>query len=340
MPDQNDFMIVVGASAGGVKAVGQVLSSLSPGINAAIGVVIHLSSSGGHQWLLSRLQALTELPCQIAAEDTPVEKGHVYIAPSDSHMIIGKDRITLGRGPMEGRWRPSIDVSLRSAAVAWNSHCIGVILTGLLDDGVSGMNAVKNCGGLCIVQDPSEAEFPDMPLAVLKNVGPDHCVRLEEIAPILEEQTSRVLAQVSVPEVFRREAALAEQTAISLDKVQEIGRHTTYSCPDCGGGLWEIKNGDLCHFRCHIGHSYTEMELLQDQVRNIENTLWVALRMMEERRHLLTNLADKEKERGRAVLSGGHYERAEEMRRHIMRLKELLFSQQLIPPDAGAEELL
>jgi two-component system chemotaxis response regulator CheB len=328
MLERNGFMIVIGASAGGLNAIGELLSFLSPDINAAIGIVIHTPSQGSNAWVVPRLQKHTSLPCRLATDRLPLEKGVIYLAPANYHLLVKEDKLLLGRGPMEGRWRPSIDTGFRSAAASWDSHCIGIILTGLLDDGTSGMAAIKNCGGLCIVQDPAEAEYPDMPLSVLRNIEPDHCVPLSGMVSILEERTSSRIEHTAVPDAIQKEAALSEQAAASIGALAEMATHSVYTCPDCGGGLWQMKNGSLCHYRCHIGHTYTEWELMAGQLRGIENTLWVALRMMEERRNLLTNLSEKEKDRGQRDLSGSHDERAGEMTQHIERLKEVLFDQQ------------
>jgi two-component system chemotaxis response regulator CheB len=333
MTENNDFMIVIGASAGGITAVCEVLSRLDPGIDASIGIVIHLSPQSTTDWLLLRMRECTRLDCMIATDRMPLRKGCVYIAPANYHMIVEEKMILLGQGPMEGRWRPSINVTFRSAAVARNSHCIGIILSGLLDDGVSGMNAIRNCGGYCIVQDPGQAQYPDMPLSVLGNMEVDQTLCLEDIPSNLEDRIKEDPGPAPVPEVIRREAALSQQAATDIDSLKEIGKDTVYSCPDCGGGLWEIKNGGLGHYRCHIGHSYTEKELSQGQAKAIENTLWIALRMMEERRYLLASLSEKESERGQKHLSEAHHERAEEMRMHIGRLKELLFSHADKNPD-------
>jgi two-component system chemotaxis response regulator CheB len=329
MWQKDGFLIVIGASAGGMNAIRQLLSGLSPDINAAVCIVLHLSPKSDSEPFAERLQKSTVMPCMIAADDLPLEKGHVYLAAADYHMIIKNDKLLLGKGPAESRWRPSIDVSMRSGAVAWDTHSIGIVLSGLLNDGVAGMEAIKRCGGFTIVQDPLEAEYPDMPKAVLNGVPTDRSVSISSMAKILETHMSAAIPRARPPEDIREEAMLAEQVASRIDHMQRPGnRHTYYTCPDCGGGLWEIRDGKITRYRCHIGHTYTEDDLLDSQAQKIEDTLWIALRMMEERRHLLLNMAGKDEKRGYQLLAGQHEERAREVALHIERLKEFLFVNQ------------
>jgi two-component system chemotaxis response regulator CheB len=329
MWQKDGYLIVIGASAGGMNAIRQLLAGISPAINAAVCIVLHVSPKGSSDLFVERLQKSTAMPCSIAADDLPLEKGHVYLAAADYHMIIKNDKLLLGKGPAESRWRPSIDVAMRSAAVAWDTHSIGIVLSGLLNDGVAGMDAIKRCGGFTIVQDPLEAEYPDMPQATLNRVPTDRCVSLSAMGDILEAHISAAIPRGEPPGDIREEAILAEQVASHIDHMRDISdRHTYYTCPDCGGGLWEIRNGKIVRYRCHIGHTFTESDLLDSQAQKIEDTLWIALRMMEERRHLLLNMAGKDEKRGYQVLAGQHEERAREVALHIERLKEFLFANQ------------
>ncbi|MBS1606701.1 MAG: chemotaxis protein CheB [Bacteroidetes bacterium] len=177
----DNFLIVIGASAGGMPAIGKLLSNLGQDIPAAIAIVIHLPSQENTDMFVARLQKKTALPCQTATNDMPLNKGEVYFAPAGKHLLIKKDRIILGNGPIVGRWRPSIDSTMRSAAASWDSHAVGIILTGMLDDGTTGMEAIQRCGGYTIIQDPNEAEYPDMPLSVSRNIDVDWCGSLNKL---------------------------------------------------------------------------------------------------------------------------------------------------------------
>ena len=145
------FVIVVGASAGGMNALIELVAELRPGTNAAVFIVLHLSRTSVSNFLLQRLQPHTSLQCTIAKDNKPIEKDHINITSPNYHLLVKKDRIILGSGPQENRWRPSIDVLFRSAAAAYSTRSIGVVLTGLLDDGTTGMDAIKRSGGTCIV---------------------------------------------------------------------------------------------------------------------------------------------------------------------------------------------
>jgi len=324
---KEDFIIVIGASAGGMNAIQRLLRHLSPDIDAAVCIVLHLSKKGASQPFIDRLQKSTLMPCHVAADNLPLENGHVYLAAADYHMIIRDSMLLLGRGSAESRWRPSIDVAMRSAATAWDTHCIGIVLSGLLDDGVSGMDAIRRCGGVTIVQEPADAEYPDMPQSVLMSMKTDHCLAVEDMPDVIYTHLSTPVLRVPPPDSIKNEAMLSELVASRIDHMNAPGMtHTFYTCPDCGGGLWELREGHVTRYRCHIGHTFTQNDLLSDQAEKIEGTLWVALRMMEERRHLLLKFAGKEGIKGFDTLADEHQRRAEEIELHIERLKEFLFA--------------
>lgn len=329
LKDEPRFIIVVGASAGGLNAICELVSQLKPGMNAAMLIVMHLSRKGISDFLAHRIQQCTTLHCVIATDGGVIQREHVYIAPPNFHLLIKDGKTLLGHGPSENRWRPSIDVLFRSAAANCNGRTIGIILTGLLDDGTVGMNAIKKCGGTCIVQDPNEAEYPDMPLSVLNSMEVDHCVSLAEMGTVLEELANRgEVAAVEIPPDIKAESEIAEKVSVGIDIVATLGEHSVYSCPDCGGGLWTVKDGKTDRYRCHIGHSFSERDLDVKQAEEVEATLWVAVRMMEERRNLLRKLENDTLNRGFKRLASDHEERRLELQGHIDKLKELLFTLQ------------
>jgi len=319
------FAIGIGASAGGINAVTELITQLPPTLNAAVFVVFHLSKIAMPEILLERMKKNTKLLCKIANDNDPIEPGTIYLAVPDAHLLVKDKNILLGHGPPENRFRPSIDVLFRSIAVDFGERSIGIILTGFLNDGTVGMNTIKQSGGYTIVQDPNEAEYPDMPLSVLETMEADHCVSLKGMGDaILQITKTAKVKGVTPPEVVVLESKLSEKAATSIEKVSQLGNKTIYACPDCGGGLWQIDKPSK-HFRCHIGHSYTEKDLLYKQSESIEHTLWVSVRMMEERRLLLLKNATSYNEKGLQKLSEQYSERAEQMQTHILKLKELLF---------------
>jgi two-component system chemotaxis response regulator CheB len=243
-------------------------------------------------------------------------------------MVIKKGQVIIGQGPAENRWRPSIDVLFRSAAAAYSTRVIGIILTGMLNDGTSGMSAVKRSGGICIVQDPNKAEFPDMPLSVLNSMEVDYCLELSKMGAVLKKLTDRTVdLQIEAPPDVIAEAEIAERSSTNLNGVRELGVRSIYVCPDCGGGLWQMKDNSTDRYRCHVGHVYTEKDLFVKQGESLETTLWVALRMMEERNALLEKMANDERKKGLNSLAASKDERIADLQKHIDKLKEILFSE-------------
>lgn len=320
-------IIVIGASAGGLHAVIELMAQVTEEMDAAIFVVLHMPNSAYGDVIINRLQNNSVFFCKMAEHEEPIRSKHLYVAVPDYHLLIKNGRVMLGRGPVENRWRPSIDVLFRSAAVAYDSRVIGVILTGLLEDGASGMETIKQCGGTCIVQDPAKAEYPDMPQAVMRLVDVDYCASLQEIAIILQEKTRNgVAGHHPIPQRVQKEADIAERVAIGIEKVESLGgERSPYSCPECSGALWEIKDGNVIRYRCHTGHMFTADDLQEAKRKELEDTFWVALRILEERRNLLSKMAEEEERKSWMKSSGNKRKRAEELEMHIQRLKDILF---------------
>jgi len=320
------FIVVIGTSAGGIRALEEVVMQLNPEMDAAFFVVLHLSRKGVSEILFQRLKQYSPLPTKVGENGELIERGTIYIAPPDEHMLLAKGRIIIGRGAQENRWRPSINNLFRSAAGTYNSRVIGIILTGLLDDGTAGMAAIKRSGGLTIVQDPNEADHPDMPLSVLENVAVDHTESLSKLGVLLSEIIANTEpVEVQPPEDIILETAIDQRVSTRIDNIAHLEKFEI-NCPDCGGGLYVTQKDHPAHYRCHVGHSYTDRELLIRITEVIENTFWTSLRMMEERRTLLLKLAKKDKERGYESSANRHLEQSKQMEVHIENLKQLLFT--------------
>ncbi len=243
-------------------------------------------------------------------------------------MVKGQ-KLILGGGPEENRFRPSIDVLFRSAGVVYSSYVIGIILSGLLDDGTSGMWAIKRSGGICIVQDPEEAEYPDMAQSVINNMEVDYIIKLKDIGNLISSVTKlKNRKKVPVPKEVIAESKIAETTAVGIEHVEEIGDTSVFACPDCGGNLWNVGDDHMKRYRCHIGHAYTEKDLVVKQAETASTTLWVALRMMEERKHLLKKMQVDAEKKGYKTLIANQVQRHTEMVGHIDTLKKILFDLQ------------
>lgn len=319
------FLIVIGTSAGGMSALIQLVAQLPATLPAAVLVVQHLAPNSTGELLVERLAAHTTLHCQLAVDQMPLQAGHLYLAPPDRHLLTREDRLLVTKGPHENNYRPAADTLFRSAAVAFDSHVIGVVLTGLLYDGTAGLDFVKRCGGTAVVQDPTEAEFASMPESALRHVAVDYVVPLGQMGALLRELvgagTATAHQRLHVPHDLQIEAAIAERVMGATEQVNEIGHQVPLTCPGCGGNLWEVNEGNVLRFRCHTGHAYTAEALLESSQHEMEETLWVALRMMEERKNLLTTMASHN-----GYWSTRQQERIQEIKQHINRLREFLLS--------------
>ncbi|MBC7826606.1 MAG: chemotaxis protein CheB [Chitinophagaceae bacterium] len=323
------FIVAIGASAGGLDALMEMARSLQKGLDVAYCIVLHLSRKGIGDFVVHRLKQVTSLDCSLAINGAPIKKDNIYIARPNQHLLVKNNKFILGGGPEENRFRPSIDVLFRSAAVAYSSYSIGVILSGMLDDGTSGMWAIKRSGGTCVVQDPNQAEYPDMPLSVINNMEVDHVATLDEIGPLVAKIINHKRGKKKpVPKDVIAESIIAETTAVSIEDVEKLGNTSVFACPDCGGNLWSLKHDILKRYRCHIGHAYTEKDLVIKQAETASTTLWVSLRMMEERKHLLKKMEVEYSKKGIKSLSSNHVEKQDAMQRHIDTLKKILFDLQ------------
>lgn len=314
-------LIVIGASAGGLTAIGKLLSDLPAELDAAVLIVLHLSKKSNSEIIAGTFQKKTRFRCWEAADEMEILAGNAYIAPANRQLMISNNKIKVTEGPHENKYRPSIDVLFRSAAVHGKNRTIGIILTGMLEDGTSGMSAIKRCGGICIVQEPLEAEFPDMPQSVLNNITVDYRAPLQDIPEIIKKVMGEPLpTEIPVPNELQIEATITENMMSDINQLKQIASHSDFTCPECGGGLWAIKNDPTHRYRCHTGHVYTE-KLLQDlQDVKIEESIWVCIRMLEEKHNMLLLLNRRDDESGSAF----YQRRVDDVVKHINRLKLLL----------------
>jgi two-component system chemotaxis response regulator CheB len=285
----NRNVLAVGTSAGGVEALLSLTKQLPADFPAAVLVTIHLSGQSRSS-LPELLTNAGAMPAAFAGEGDVARKGRIYVAPPGRHLLIDGDVLSLGTGPRENNVRPAIDPMLRSAAVCCGHRSIGVVLTGTLDDGASGLWALTQYGGATIVQDPQDAAFPEMPLTALNRSKPHHIVKLAEMPTLLERLVRQPAGQpAAVPDSLRFEVEIARSGRSSMQDMDRIGRRSVLACPDCHGVLWEIDEGDLTRFRCHVGHAYTEETMSWALDENLRRALGSALRALEER----VGLADK-----------------------------------------------
>ncbi|MEH2444829.1 MAG: chemotaxis protein CheB [Nostoc sp.] len=291
-------IIVIGTSAGGLKVLGAILGAVPADINAVFFIVQHLAADKP-SILPEILTDVGSLPASHPVDGESIKTGRIYIAPPDYHLLVNEGLMRVVRGPQENRFRPAIDTLFRSAARAYGTRVVGVVLTGYLDDGTVGLQAIKKRGGVAIVQDPKEAEYPSMAKSALRYVKVDYCLPLAEIPDLVVRLSKEPPAQEEaypVTEEIEIESRIAEQqmnTQELLENVEAIGTRTTYTCPECNGSIWQIGKGEPLRFRCHVGHSFTASVFLSEQTQNLENALWSAVRAMEEKVTFSRQMAER-----------------------------------------------
>jgi two-component system chemotaxis response regulator CheB len=308
--------VVIGASAGGVEALTAIVSRFPASLPAAVFVVIHLPVNSPSV-LPQILQRAGPLPAAFASHGEAIKHGHIYIAPPDHHLLIARGYMRVVRGPKENRYRPSADALFRTAASAYGPRVVGVVLTGALDDGTMGLQAVKRRGGLAVVQDPHNALVPSMPRSALESVQVDYCFPLAEIAPLLAQ-----LAREPAEKVLESmEVNMAEPEQEELPELA-----SGFTCPDCHGALWELHDGELIRFRCRVGHTFSPDSLLEGQSEALERALWSAIRGLEERAALTRQLGQRMRARGVLSTATRFDERAQEVEQQATLLRQYVLN--------------
>jgi two-component system chemotaxis response regulator CheB len=326
-------ILVIGTSAGGLEALDRLLGQLPTNLNASIFIVQHLAPENTGIALLRRLGRNQAFAPKLAENHEPFKRGRAYIAPPDSHLLLKKTTVLITKGARENRHRPGIDPLFRSAAVAHGARVIGVVLTGLLDDGTAGLGAIQRCGGVTVVQDPKDAAYSAMPQSAIDNLKVDFCVPLDEMGALIAKLVSQPHGKTkTAPHDIRTEAVIAERVLSDIEQVNGLGELVPYNCPNCGGVLWELDGAGKKRYRCHTGHSFTRQTLLTSQSEKIEEVLWISLRMFEERRNLLISLIRTE---DRGAVKRSHASRLKDTEGYIERIRTMLLTPELSDPRGG-----
>ncbi|RHW17535.1 chemotaxis protein CheB [Sphingomonas gilva] len=334
MPARN--IVVVGASAGGVEALQRLCASLPADFPASLFVVQHLSPSA-RSMLPQLLDRAGRLPAASPKDGETIEMGRIYIAAPDRHMLLRPGRILMRRGPNENRTRPAVNALFRSAAIAYGARVIGIVLTGLLDDGTDGLIAIKAAGGISVVQDPDDAEWPSMPANALKRDHVDHAVPLADIGGLLGRLIRQEApASIPLPEDYLVEDRIAAQEFAVMDTdIATPGEPSHISCPDCGGVLNEITAEQEIRFRCQIGHAFTPLGLAAAQSDELERALSIAVRTHRDRVRLFDQMRDSARQRQLPHAEARWTEASDESARMIEVLEDAMAS--LRRPMTGAE---
>lgn len=323
-------IIVIGASAGGVEAISQIIGSLPEDIAAAIFVVIHIAPTA-RSLLPAILARRGLLPAKHPRDGEPIEKGVIYVAPPDHHLMLERGRMRVVRGPSENGTRPAVDPLFRSAATAYGARVIGVVLSGNLDDGTAGLIAVSERGGVAIVQDPEDALFPGMPTSAAEHVPEAVVLPLTAIpAAILAATAERVDAvPPRSPTAMRTEVQVAEfetngggGAALPLPPGDPSG----FTCPHCHGALWEIDEGRFIRYRCRVGHAFSPETLVALDSDALEEAIWVAYRSLEESAALARRMEARAVRNEHTYSADRFGQHAEELEARAAILRTLLVS--------------
>ena len=284
-------VVAIGASAGGVEALSNLAAGLSPDLPYAYLMALHMPA--GAPSILARIvDRRGPLPAETAQDGASLLPGHIYVGPPGRHLLVDDHRVVLSQGPTENGHRPAINALFRSAAVAFGMGVIGVLLSGVLDDGVLGLAAIRSRGGRTIGQLPDDALFAALPNNAHEAGVLDYQAAAADIGDILRKLSRREIGEPKMePDVameLENRIAMTARFSTAFD-TQELGPASGYTCPDCNGSLVSLGEGS---FRCRVGHAWTRDALLAARDDEVENAMWVALRSLREKAKLARQLAE------------------------------------------------
>lgn len=322
MPNRD--IIVIGGSSGATAPLKHILGRLPVDVPAAVLVVLHVPARG--IGILSGVASVAgRLPVKQAANGLPIENGTVYLAAPDHHLLIAEGHLILGRGPRENLVRPAIDPLFRSAALHYGPRVIGVVLSGLLSDGAAGLNAIKRCGGLAVVQHPLEAVADEMPRRAMEASSVDFCLPGSEIGDVLAGLAKGEAGVAGpVPPDIRLEVEIAAGERIDSETLTRIAAPAALTCPSCGGVLSSLKVDKSLRFRCQVGHAFGPDVLAKEQESRVDEAMRVALRIIDERAELVARMADDARQSGRTAIAQMYASRAIEYRGHADMIRQVV----------------
>jgi two-component system chemotaxis response regulator CheB len=329
-------IIVIGASAGGLETVQRLAHELPANLPAPVFLVLHITPYS-RSYLPEILSRAGPLPARQPKDHDPIEPGVIYVAPPDHHLLVGAGFVRVLQGAKEHNVRPAIDPLLRTAAVAYGPRVVAVLLSGMLDDGTAGLQAVKRCGGVTVVQDPHDALYPQMPQSALDHVAVDHRLPLASIGTLLARLAA---TPVNVPagaypvsDELKWEAKMAAWDLEALEGEDRPGKPSPLTCPSCKGNLWELDDNGYTRYRCRTGHAWSPLSLLAGQSDSLDTVLNEAFRALKEKLHLVQRMAHQARKRGNQP-GAEHYEReAASIDRYAQALWQVLTEISRAAPD-------
>jgi two-component system chemotaxis response regulator CheB len=309
-----------------MDALEKVVSGLPADLPATVFVVWHLPP-GIKSVLPNVLSRAGPLPASNPQDGDPILPGHIYIAPSDHHILVERGFMRVTKGPKENRFRPAVDPLFRSAAYVYGARVIGVVLSGALDDGTAGLWTIKLRGGTAIVQDPSDALHRSMPINALENVQVDYKVPALEIGPLLGLLTRQeAKPQPEIPEKEQRKTEhelkiAAERDALD-ESVMNYGELSPFTCPECHGVLTQLEEGKIVRFRCHTGHAHSANTLLGSITEQTEDRLWDAIRALDETVMMLNAMGERFAKAGNTKAAEQCFDKAREAHERSKPIRE------------------
>src|SRR4051812_7254117 len=321
-------IVVIGASAGGLHALTAIVERLPAALPASVLIVVH-SSSDGPGILPQILERISLLPVGFASDGEALVQGRMYVARPDFHLIVGPHSLALTHGPRENGFRPAIDPLFRTAAREHGPRVIGIILSGALSDGTYGLSVIKHHGGIAVVQDPKDAGVPGMPESAIRYVDVDHVLPAAEIGPLIERlprEPARKKRRSDMPRPNEPEPQLPSQKTEVRDMHKLYGPPSALTCPDCAGALWEVQDGRVVRYQCHVGHQYAPENLEAGQRDAVDGALWGAVRLLEEHGELKTRMSNRAAEGGLALVAKGFAEGAQDARGQAQRIRAVLLN--------------
>jgi two-component system chemotaxis response regulator CheB len=307
-------LAVVGASAGGVEALTAFAGRLPADLECPVVVVLHVSSTSTSA-LPSILGRAGVLPSLAAADGDELRPGHRYVAPPDCHVMVTPAGLRLSRGPRENGHRPALDPTMRSAAQTFDGRTVGIVLSGTQDDGTAGLAAIKAHGGRALVQDPEEALYPGMPQSAMANLPLDGVLPVAELARWL----TRAAGGAERGEALAPPPPL-EGALFTGDAPSDAG--TRFTCPDCGGGIYEVAGSGVTHLQCSVGHAYSPESFTAEHGRELERALSTASRTLDDRAVLLERMAVRAKGNGQPRSAADFERQAHAAREHALVIRQ------------------
>ena len=303
-------VVVIGASAGGVEALRELMAKLPEDIQAAVLIVLHIPATG-ESVLPEILDRAGKLPVERARTGLELRPGRVFVAPADHHLTVSETHVQLDRGPRVNGHRPAIDPLFTSAASWYGPHAMGVVLSGMLDDGAAGLLRLSQVGAVTVAQDPNEAAYPALPRAAIERGGAQKVLVLDDIADLIT--TSSDSHAMTLREVVAMQGRAEEAADRQL---------SPFTCPNCHGTLWEITDAGSTQFRCRTGHTFSVDSLVHVSSEALDDALWAGYRALLEQADLCRRMSRRMESVGNTRTSSRYEKLARDAERRAWVLHE------------------